>query len=258
MKYVRPIQSLLCASLLFACGLAQAQQAPAAAQRRPAQQAALLVGVIDMRAVLQNHPIVADEIPGLGQQLQAMQADLVAKSRDAQKQIEGIQQQYKIGSPEFEERIAPLRQQMREAEAQAQEKQQMLVAERTQMMYRVYKDVQAAVDAVARQRGVIIVHSKIKYSRDANVSEEVVALEEANQNPIVWNREECDITEAVKAQLAATVGAPKTQATAAASNATPLSNVGAAAVAAGRPAAAQNAAAKPVRSAQTGVAAPRR
>ena len=58
-------------------------------------------------------------------------------------------------------------------------------------------------------------------------------LQEADQNTIVWNRPECDITEQVKNQLEAAVGAPKSAASAAASS--PLANLGDQAINAARP-----------------------
>ena len=105
--------------------------------------------------------------------------------------------------------------------------------QRTQLLFRAYKDLQAAIQEVAKQNGVLIVHSKVKIAADpeANVSEEFLTLQEADQNTIVWNRPECDITELVKAQLLATVGASAEPAAAS----SPLEgNIGAQAVSAAK------------------------
>ena len=98
----------------------------------------------------------------------------------------------------------------------------------------------------------MIVHSKIKLDAAGKVPEEIATLQEADQNPIVWNRPECDITDAVIKQLAAKVGTPKTQT--AVAQQTPLSNLGQQAVRAASPTAAPTA----PRAATAPNAAPRR
>jgi len=229
-KYVRRLFSaLICASLCLASVAAQAQQqaqpANATAARATANKS-LLVGVVDLRSVLQNHPVVAEEIPALNAKLQQEQVALAKAKQEADQKIADMQQKYdfKYGTPEFEEQIGSIRKEFSDAEFKANEASQKVVAQRTQLLFKAYKDLQAAIQAVAVKNGIIIVHSKVKISapQNSNISEEVLALEEADQNTIVWNRPECDITEAVKQQLAATVGAPS----AASEGNSPLANLG--------------------------------
>ena len=234
MKNVRSLtRSLLCASLCLVCGLAEAQQ-PAARQAasnaaqasaQPARQPSLLVGVIDMRAVLERHPSVAEKMPALVQRLQGEEQKLMQARQAADKEIAGVQAEVDVGSQEYTERTRSIREKLTAAGFEAQEAQEAIYAERTKLLYKVYTDVQDAIQTVAQQKGVLIVHSKFKLDAAGKVPEEVVALQEADQNPVVWNRPECDITDAVIKQLAAKVGAPKTQPGAAATQ-TALSNVG--------------------------------
>ena len=238
MKHIRLILSaLLCASLCVAVESAQAQQ-PAAANNGAAAQRApqrnLLVGVVDLRAVLSNHPIVADQIPELTQKLQMVQIEFTKAQQEAQERLNKLQQAYKVGTPEYDEQMGAIRKELSDAQFKAEDAQQKVVMERTQLLFRAYKDLQAAIQEVAKQNGVLIVHSKVKITADpdANVSEEFLTLQEADQNTIVWNRPECDITEQVKSQLEAAVGAPKSAASAASS---PLANLGDQAINAARP-----------------------
>lgn len=267
MKNVRSFtRSLLCASLCLVGGLAEAQQpaarqaAPTAAAPRaqaPAQPAAraanLLVGVIDMRAVLEQHPGVADKMPALIERLQSEEKKLMAARQAADKEIAGVQAEFEVGSPEYTERTRAIRERFTAAGFEAQGAQEAIVAERTKILYQAYTDVQEAIKIVALQKGVLIVHSKIKFDAAGKIPEEIATLQEADQNPIVWNRPECDITDAVIQQLAAKVGTPKTQT--AAAQQTPLSNLGQQAV---RAAAPTGAAPTAPRAATAPNAAPRR
>ena len=221
MKNVRTLtRSLLCASLCLVCGLAEAQQpaarqaAPNAAASRAAAQPVrnLLVGVIDVRAVIERHPSVADQMPALVKRLQAEEGKLMKARQDADKEIAGVQAEFEVGSQEYTERTRSIREKLTAAGFEAQEAQEAILAERTKLLYQAYTDVQEAIKIVAQQNGVLIVHSKIKFDAAGKVPEEVVALQEADQNPIVWNRPECDITDAVIKQLAAKVGEPTTKA----------------------------------------------
>ncbi len=253
MKNVRTLtRSLLCASLCLICGLAEAQQpaarqaAPATGQRAAAQQAAprqLLVAVIDMRAVLESHPGVAEKMPALVERLKAEEQKLMQERQAADKEVAGVQAEFEVGSPEYTDRVNNIRKKLSDATFAAQGAQDAIVAERTKILYQAYVDVQNAIKTVAQANGVLIVHSKIKFDAAGKVPEEVAALQEADSNPIVWNRPECDITEAVIKQLAAKVGEPKTPASAQGA----LSNLGQQAMqaASGAPASAASRAAAP-------------
>lgn len=199
------LSALLCATLSVAAGSAQAQQASAA---QPRVQRNLLVGVVDLRAVLANHPVVTDEIPALTQKLRLEQVEFGKAQQEAQANLEKLQQTYKVGTPEYEDQMGAVRKSLSDAQFKAEEAQQKIVMQRTQLLFRAYKDLQAAIQEVAKLNGILIVHSKVKLNADseANVSEEFLTLQEADQNTIVWNRPECDITEQVKAQLAKAVG----------------------------------------------------
>ncbi|MBR4833233.1 MAG: OmpH family outer membrane protein [Thermoguttaceae bacterium] len=262
MKNVRSLtRSLLCASLCLVCGLAEAQQ-PAARQAAPAapqqarQASPLLVGVIDMRAVLDRHPSVADEMPALIESLKAEDAKLMKMRQEVDKELTGIQAQFEVGSKEYNEQTRAVKERYTNATFQAQEVQDGVVAQRTRLLYQAYVDIQEAIKVVAQQQGLLIVHSKIKFDAAGKVPEEVAALQEADQNPIVWNRPECDITDAVIKQLSAKVGVPKAKAGAA--QQTALSNVGQQAMqaAAKTPAAAPKTA--PRTASASSAAAPRR
>ncbi|MBQ9873936.1 MAG: OmpH family outer membrane protein [Thermoguttaceae bacterium] len=267
MKHASKIFSALSGALLcLVCGLAGAQQAqqPAASapQARPAAKN-LLVGVVDLRAVLQTHPVIVDQIPALSAKLQEEQVALGKAKEDADQKVAKLQKEYNlvIGTPEFEDKVGSVRKEFSDAEFKAREVQQKLVAERTQLLFRAYEDLQKSIEVVAKQNGIIIVHSKIKIAvpENAAVSKEVVALEEADQNTIVWNRPECDITEQVKAQLAVVAGAPKGKAETGGS----LNNLGAQAInaraeAGNAPAPARQPAATAARSANAPAASQRR
>lgn len=224
------LSALLCAVLSVAAGSAQAQQAQQASAAQPRAQRNLLVGVVDLRAVLANHPVVTDEIPALTQKLRLEQVEFGKAQQEAQANLEKLQQTYKVGTPEYEDQMGSVRKSLSDAQFKAEEAQQKIVMQRTQLLFRAYKDLQAAIQEVAKQNGILIVHSKVKLNADseANVSEEFLTLQEADQNTIVWNRPECDITEQVKAQLAKAVGVSTQKKAADAES--PLANLGSQAI----------------------------
>lgn len=220
MKNVRTLtRSLLCASLCLVCGLVEAQQ-PAARQAAPASASRaadqprrnLIVAVIDMRSVLERHPGVADKMPALVERLKAEEQKLMKARQEADKEIAGVQAEFEVGSQEYTDRVNAIRKKLADAGFEAQGAQDAIVAERTKILYQAYVDVQDAIKTVAIANGVLIVHSKIKFEAAGKMPEEVAALQEADSNPIVWNRPECDITDAVIKQLAAKVGEPTTKA----------------------------------------------
>ena len=224
------LSALLCAVLSVAAGSAQAQQAQQASAAQPRAQRNLLVGVVDLRAVLANHPVVTDEIPALTQKLRLEQVEFGKAQQEAQANLEKLQQTYKVGTPEYEDQMGSVRKSLSDAQFKAEEAQQKIVMQRTQLLFRAYKDLQAAIQEVAKLNGILIVHSKVKLNADseANVSEEFLTLQEADQNTIVWNRPECDITEQVKAQLAKSVGVSTQKKAADAES--PLANLGSQAI----------------------------
>ena len=226
------LSALLCATLSVAAGGAQAQQASSAqaSAAQPRAQRNLLVGVVDLRAVLANHPVVTDEIPALTQKLRLEQVEFGKAQQEAQANLEKLQQTYKVGTPEYEDQMGAVRKSLSDAQFKAEEAQQKIVMQRTQLLFRAYKDLQAAIQEVAKLNGILIVHSKVKLNADseANVSEEFLTLQEADQNTIVWNRPECDITEQVKAQLAKAVGVSTPKKAADAES--PLANLGSQAI----------------------------
>ncbi|MDO5567471.1 MAG: OmpH family outer membrane protein, partial [Planctomycetia bacterium] len=125
------------------------------------------------------------------------------------KKAEEINNTYKMGTPEFDEQIRPLRDQLRNAEVQMQEKQAKLSQEVNKLQFKVYSDIQESVQAVCQQKGILIVFTKLKTPRKG-VTEEMAMVRDADSNIVVWNRPECDITQDVIAVLGQRVGVPKT------------------------------------------------
>lgn len=230
MKYARKLfLALPCAALVLVSSFAQAQQAKPASSAAPQARTAtksLIVGVVDLRSVLQGHPLIAEQIPALGLELQKEQQALALAREEADTQVAKLQKEFNLayGTPEFEDKVSDVRKKLSDAEFKTRELQQKLVVQRTQLLFKAYEDLQKAITMVAQKNGIIIVHSKVKIAvpEDSAVSKEAVKLEEADQNTIVWNRPECDITEQVKEQLEAIAG----KATAAATASNPLDNLG--------------------------------
>ena len=110
---------------------------------------------------------------------------------DADRRVASLQKEYNnlIGTPEFEDKVSVVRKDFSDAEFKAFEVQKKLVAKRTQLLFKAYEDLQQAIEVVAKQNGIIVVHSKVKIPVPENprVSREEVALAEADQNTIVWN-----------------------------------------------------------------------
>lgn len=179
------------------------------AQQGQTAQRALLIGVVDMPGVIQSHPITIDEVPLLRDSFQKDQLEAKKYEQSCQKQVDQIKQQFKYGTPQFEEAVRPIKDGLRQAEIQLQDKQAKVMNQVNQLQYKVYTDIQKAVQQVATEKGILIVHTKIKLDRKG-VAEEVAAVQEADANPtLVWNHPACDITEDVKAALVKIAGTPK-------------------------------------------------
>ena len=196
----------LCGALFCAVSALQAQQPQQAQQSQPR---ALLIGVVDMPSVLQSHPITVDEMPILRDSFAKERLEAQKYEQTCMKQVEQIKQQYKMGTPQFDEATKPIREGLRQAEIQLQDRQAEVMNQVNQLQYKIYTDVQKAVQQVAERKGILIVHTKIKLDRKG-VAEEVAAVQEADANPtLVWNHPACDITEDVKAALAVIAGTPQ-------------------------------------------------
>lgn len=174
-----------------------------------AQQVNLLIGVLDTLSVIQKHPIVVDQISLIEQSFQKEVLEFKKFQQSCAKKAEEIGNTYKIGTSEYDEQLRPLRDQLRNAEIQMQEKQSKLSQEVNKLQFKVYSDIQEAVQTVCQQKGIIVVFTKIKTPRKG-ISEEMATVRDADSNLVVWNRPECDITQDVIATLGQRVGVPKT------------------------------------------------
>ena len=200
-SYWIPLVSFL--SVLAFAASATAQQAQQQSQQP------LWIAVVDMPSVIKSHPVTVDEIPLIQQAFQKDVLEAQKYEQSCQKQVEQIKQQYKYGTPQFEEAVKPIKEGLRQAQVQLQDKQAEVMAEANKLQYKVYTDIQTAVQEVAKRKGIVIVHTKIKLDRQG-VAEEVVAVQEADANSmLVWNHPGIDITDDVKSELAKIAGSPK-------------------------------------------------
>lgn len=199
-------------ALLFVCLFASfAVAAIAEAQQPQAQrQTPLMVAVVDMPSVIKAHPITTDTIPQIQQSFQKEVLEAQKYEQTCQKQVDQIKQEFKYGTPQFEQAVKPIKDGLRQAQVQLQDKQAEVMSQANQLQYKVFTDIQQAVQQVALQKQAIIVLTKIKLERNG-VAEEVAAVQEADANALlVWSRPECDITEEVKAALEQIAGVSKT------------------------------------------------
>lgn len=181
--------------------------APLAAQQA---QPPLWFGVLDMPSIIKVHPITVDSLPLIQQSAQKNALAFEEYKKTYNKQVQQLQQQYKLGTPQFEEAVKPLNDSFRQAQNDAQDQLNKITGEVSKLEYQVYQDIQKAVETVAGQKGIIFVQCKVRMDRQG-VTEEVAAVQELMGNmPLVWNRSECDITEDVKATLLQITGPPKT------------------------------------------------
>ena len=184
-------------------------QSNSADSQAAAKKRAIIVAVVDLPSLIKTHPVTVDEVPMLQEEFKKDAIEAQKKQQDYQKEMEKITKEYNIGTPQFEEAVRPIKDGMRELEAQMQDKQAAMQNRLVPLQYKVYADIQKAVDIVARDRGAVIVHAKVKIDR-TGMSEELAAVKEADANgTLVWNREECDITNQVQEVLTKIAGAPK-------------------------------------------------
>lgn len=183
-----------------------AQQAAGAPQ---AKSPAIIVAVVDLPSLIKAHPVTVDEVPMLQEQFKKEALEAQKTQQNYQKEMEKVTREYNIGTPQFEEAVRPIKEGMRQLEAQMQDKQADMQNRLVPLQYKVYSDIQKAVEKVAYEKRAYIVHAKVKVDR-TGMSEELAAVKEADANgTLVWNRPECDITEEVKAALVQIAGTPK-------------------------------------------------
>ncbi len=201
MRVKRLVLTILFCLALPLIANAQQTQTPQQPRRTP-----LYVGVVDLQELIKAHPITATEVPALQAELQKDKLEADKKQREYEKQMEQVSKEFKYGSPQFEDAVQPIKEGMRTLQNEMQDKLAEMQKRATPLQYQVYSDIQKAVDAVAREKGIVVVHTKLKIDR-TGISEEVAAVQEADLNPtLVWNRPECDLTEAVKAKLSEITG----------------------------------------------------
>ncbi len=200
---MKKICSILAVLFLFAAS-AFAQQQP----QQPQQQQAVLIGVVDLPSVFQKHPLIADNLRLIQEDVQKDSIELAKARQAAQKQLDALKQQFKIGSDEYNNQLRPIQESLQNKERSLQEKQTKIKLDVAKIQYKVYQDVKAAIEHIAYQKGIVAVFIKISIHQK-DVMEELIALQELEANTIVWNRPECNITNDVLAVLAQTVGVPK-------------------------------------------------
>ncbi len=186
-----------------------AQQAQPQAAAAPARTPALIVAVVDLPSLIKMHPVTVDEVPMLQDQFKKEALEAQKTQQNYQKEMEKVTREFNIGTPQFEEAVRPIKDGMRKLEAEMQDKQAEMQNRLVPLQYKVYADIQKAVEKVAYEKRAYIVYAKVKVDR-TGMSEELAAVKEADANgSLVWNRPECDITEDVKAALTQIAGSPK-------------------------------------------------
>lgn len=178
------------------------------AQAQQQQQTPLIIGVVDLPAVFQKHPLMADNIRLIQEDIQKDSIELAKARQAAQKQLESLKQQFKIGSDEYNNQLRPIQDDLQAKERALQEKQTKIKLDVAKIQYKVYQDVRVIIENISLQKGIVAVFIKISIHQK-DVMEELVALQELEANSIVWSRPQCDITNDVLAMLAQTVGVPK-------------------------------------------------
>lgn len=195
--------------LLMTPVIADAQQAASQQPNAPQNRPMLVVAVVDLPSLIKAHPVTVDELPMLQEEFKKDALEAQKTQQDYQKEMEKIAREYNIGTPQFEEASRPIKDGMRKLEAEMQDKQAEMQNRLVPLQYKVYSDIQKAVETVAREKRAYIVHAKVKIDR-TGVSEEIAAVKEADANgTLVWNRPECDITEDVKNVLGQIAGKAK-------------------------------------------------
>ena len=149
-----------------------AQQAQQPAANAPAKSPALIVAVVDLPALIKAHPVTADEVPMLQEQFKKEALEAQKTQQNYQKEMEKVTHEYNIGTPQFEEAVRPIKEGMRQLEAQMQDKQAEMQNRLVPLQYKVYSDIQKAVEKVAYEKRAYIVHAKVSVDR-AGISEEL-------------------------------------------------------------------------------------
>ena len=135
--------------LMLAMALAAfAQQAQP--QAAPAKSPALIVAVVDLPALIKVHPVTVDEVPMLQEQFKKDALEAQKTQQNYQKEMEKVSREYNIGTPQFEDAVRPIKEGMRNLEAQMQEASENLDFEKAA----VYRDRLNALRAVMANQNV--------------------------------------------------------------------------------------------------------
>ena len=180
---------------------------PAITQTQPAaQQSAtpFYVAVIDVAQVMRQHPIFMERQAALKTQID--QAEATFKQR--QEGIEGKRKalegsQLKPGSPEYQQQLDNIANEMADFERDARTLQRRFALENSKIMYESFQDIKAAIHKYATARGIAQVTDYRQFTPDPADPQSVA--EDMDQR-LVWFNPSLNITQQIIGEVYAARG----------------------------------------------------
>ena len=157
------------------------------------------IAVIDVATVLEN-------LPQFRSEQMVLRADVErARSHFQERQNALVQQQQELqkvspDTPDYKEKIARLQQEISQLQTEFQLQQQEFFNRERQLLLGAYKQIEQAVDQIARERGFVLV---LRTSREPSSNNPQELLSYLGRE-VVWADATIDITKDVVAKIRST------------------------------------------------------
>lgn len=157
------------------------------------------IAVIDVATVLEN-------LPQFRSEQMVLRADVErARSHFQERQNALVQQQQELqkvspDTPDYKEKIARLQQEISQLQTEFQLQQQEFFNRERQLLLGAYKQIEGAVDQIARERGFVLV---LRTSREPSSNNPQELLSYLGRE-VVWADATIDITKDVVAKIRST------------------------------------------------------
>jgi Skp family chaperone for outer membrane proteins len=190
--------TVLVGSMVLAGVMVAAAQAQDAARRVPD------IALIDVGKLFKNNPEFKQQMEGLQKRVSQAETNF-KKERDSIKGMVDQLAALKSGTPEYDdlERQVAKRQSDLNVAIQLQRKE--FLKQEAQIYYRVYQQIQTAVDSFAARNGIAAV---LKFNSDQPDQEKPDEILRDLNKPVLWYNPQLDITERIRQMVESGGAAP--------------------------------------------------
>jgi Skp family chaperone for outer membrane proteins len=214
---VRSLVAAILMSGLMSTNQVQAQQAQPT-QNQPAQQAARLVGVIDVGHILQNHPTLKTKMEAIKTQMEAADKEMQARRDAIVKQMEQLKERYNEGTPEYDKAEKAIADQDTSFRLELVRKRKEFETAQAAILFEVHSQMTKLLEHLSNTAGFQVILQVSRQPVDAKKPE---TLDMAMSQNVLYFNKNVDVTDWVLKALESAVNVPT-------NNAQPANRIGSA------------------------------